>query len=208
MLNFEELATARRSAMKFIQGIEIPDEDFKKIFELTKLSPSCYNLQHAHYVVIRDQERTEKLKELAFGQYKVASASAVVLVCGDKRAYQNVENIYFGMKVLKMIDECEYEDTIRQTKGLYERKGERFMEEEAIRNASLSAMTFMYAAKYYGYDTCPMIGFDEKAVQNELNMPGHIVPVLMVTIGKSDTTKIRPRGYRKPISEFVTYESF
>lgn len=208
MLNFEELATARRSAMKFIQGIEIHDEDFKKIFELTKLSPSCYNLQHAHYVVIRDQERTKKLKELAFGQYKVASVSAVVLVCGDKRAYQNVENIYFGMKVLKMIDECEYEDTIRQTKGLYERKGERFMEEEAIRNASLSAMTFMYAAKYYGYDTCPMIGFDEKAVQNELNMPGHIVPVLMVTIGKSDTTKIRPRGYRKPISEFVTYESF
>ena len=44
-----------------------------------------------------------------------------------------------------MIDECEYEDTIRQTKGLYEGKGERFMEDEAIRNASLSAMTFMYA---------------------------------------------------------------
>ncbi|MED2247132.1 nitroreductase family protein, partial [Bacillus thuringiensis] len=36
MVNFEELAIARRSAMKFIQGIEIPDEDFKKIFELTK----------------------------------------------------------------------------------------------------------------------------------------------------------------------------
>lgn len=32
-----------------------------------------------------------------------------------------------------MIDECEYEDTIKQTKGLYEGKGERFMEEEAIK---------------------------------------------------------------------------
>ena len=29
-VNFEELAIARRSAMKFVQGIEIPDEDFKK----------------------------------------------------------------------------------------------------------------------------------------------------------------------------------
>ena len=29
-----------------------------------------------------------------------------------------------------------------------------------------------------------MIGFDEKAVQSELNMPEHIVPVLMITIGK------------------------
>ncbi|MEC2491539.1 nitroreductase family protein, partial [Bacillus cereus] len=32
----------------------------------------------------------------------------------------------------------------------------------------------------------------------------HIVTVLMITIGNSDTTKTRPRGYRKPISEFVT----
>lgn len=29
-----------------------------------------------------------------------------------------------------------------------------------------------------------MIGFDEKAVQGELNMPEHVVPVLMITIGK------------------------
>ena len=42
----------------------------------------------------------------------------------------------------------------------------------------------MYAAKYYGYDTCPMIGFDEKAVQSELNMPEHVIPVLMITMGK------------------------
>ena len=45
MVNFEELAIARRSAMKFIQGIEILMR-ILKIFELTKLSPSCYNLQH------------------------------------------------------------------------------------------------------------------------------------------------------------------
>ena len=31
MVNFEELAIARRSAMKFIQGIEIPDEVLKNI---------------------------------------------------------------------------------------------------------------------------------------------------------------------------------
>ncbi|EMA6341726.1 nitroreductase family protein [Bacillus cytotoxicus] len=207
-MNFEELANARRSAIKFLKDIEIPEEDFKKIFELTKLSPSCYNLQHAHYIVIRNQERKEKLRELAFGQYKVSSASAVVIVCGDKKAYQNVENIYFGMKVLKMIDECEYINTVQKTKDLYEGRGERFMEDEAIRNASLSAMTFMYAAKYYGYDTCPMIGFDEEAMKKELNIPDHLMPMLMITMGKADTSKVRARGYRKPVGEFVTYESF
>lgn len=68
------------------------------------------------------------------------------------------------MKVLKMIDECEYEDIIRKMKGLYEGKGECFMEDEVIRNVLLSVMIFMYVVKYYGYDICLMIGFDEKVV--------------------------------------------
>ena len=79
-------------------------------------------MQHTHYVVIRDQERKERLKELAFGQYKISSASAVILVCGDKRAYQNVENIYFGMKVLKMIDECSMKIQLSKRKGYMKEK--------------------------------------------------------------------------------------
>ncbi|WP_042351444.1 nitroreductase family protein [Bacillus massiliigorillae] len=207
-MNFEELARERRSAVKFIEGVQIPDEDLNKIFELTKLSPSCFNLQHTNYLVIRDEERKEKIREHAFGQYKIKTASAVIVVFGDKHAYKNVENIYSGMKMLKMIDECEYKEMIEQTNTLYEGKGERFQEDEAIRNASIHAMNFMYAAKYYGWDTCPMVGFDENAVHKELNALNHLIPVLLIAIGKSDNSKIRQRGYRKPISEFVKNESF
>jgi len=207
-MNFEELAKERRSAINFIEGVEITDGDLTKIFELTKLSPSCFNLQHAHYVVVRDKELKEKVREAAFGQYKVHTASAVILVFGDKKAYEKVESIYFGMKMLKMIDEYEYEDIIKQVKGLYEGKGTRFQEDEAVRNASLSAMSFMYAAQHYGWETCPMIGFDEAAMKATLNAPENLVPVLMITIGKGDESKIRKRGYRKPVAEFVKYETF
>lgn len=207
-MNFEELAKERRSAVKFIEGIQIDDADLNKIFELTKLSPSCFNLQHTNYVVVRDVERKERIRECAFGQYKIKTASAVIIVFGDKKAYQNVETIYSGMKMLKMIDECEYKEMIEQTNTLYEGKGERFQEDEAIRNASIHAMNFMFAAKHYGWDTCPMVGFDENAVHKELNAPDHMMPVLMIAIGKSDKNTIRQRGYRKPITEFVKQETF
>ncbi|MDA1675634.1 MULTISPECIES: nitroreductase family protein [Bacillus cereus group] len=208
MMNFEELAKARRSAVNFVEGVEMTDEDFHKIFELTKLSPSCFNLQHAHYVVVRDKETKELIKEAGFRQHKIHTASAVVLVFGDKDAYQNVENIYMGMKMLKMIDEWEYENIVNGARGLYESKGERFQEEEAIRNAALSAMSFMYAAQHYGWETCPMIGFDEDTIKSILNAPDNMRPALMITIGKGDETKIRKRGYRKPMGEFVKFDSF
>ncbi|MGQ0518158.1 nitroreductase family protein, partial [Bacillus sp. D-CC] len=35
-----------------------------------------------------------------------------------------------------------------------------------------------------------------------------VVSLFPIVIIKTGTTKTRPRGYRKPISEFVTYETF
>jgi nitroreductase len=39
------------------------------------------------------------------------------------------------------------------------------------KSAALAAMTFMYAMKAEGYDTCPMEGFDSKRVKKLLNLP-------------------------------------
>ncbi|MGV2686352.1 nitroreductase family protein, partial [Clostridium perfringens] len=75
----------------------------------------------------------------------------------------------------------------------------------AIRNASLSAMLLMMVAKDKGWDTCPMIGFDPAALQKELDIPDAYVPAMLIAIGKEDARKPRPRGYRKPVLEFVSY---
>ncbi|CAM5305230.1 Putative NAD(P)H nitroreductase MhqN OS=Lysinibacillus sphaericus OX=1421 GN=mhqN PE=3 SV=1 [Lysinibacillus sphaericus] len=58
------------------------------------------------------------------------------------------------------------------------------MKEDAIRNASLSAMLFMLAAKNRGWDTCPMIGFDQQQMRALFNVPATHEIVLMMTIGK------------------------
>lgn len=110
--------------------------------------------------------------------------------------------------MLKIIDEYEYDETVKATYGLYERNGERFQEDEAIRNACLNAMSLMYAAEEYGWNTCPMIGFNPEELKKEFNIPENLIPVLMITLGKADKSRERARGYRKPVSEFVTFENF
>lgn len=88
---------------------------------------------------------------------------------------------------------------------MYETRGESFQHDEAIRNASLSAMLFMLTAKDKGWDTCPMIGFDPDAVKEVLQIDEQHEPVVMITIGKEKVSSRNPRGYRKPVAEFVTY---
>jgi putative NAD(P)H nitroreductase len=94
---------------------------------------------------------------------------------------------------------------VSDTISFYELRGQEFQKEDAIRNASLSAMLFMLAAKEKGWDTCPMIGFDPKAVKELLNIDDEHEVVMMITIGKEKVESRKPRGYRKPVSEFVSY---
>lgn len=204
MSTFTDLVQARRSAMNFVEGIHIPRKELEEMFALTRLAPSAYNLQHTRYTVISDPAWKEEIRAAANGQYKIHSASAVIAVLGDMNAYLQAPDIYAGLKLLGAMSEEQYDDQIRSIRDAYEGNS-AFQRDEAIRNASLSAMQFMLIAKDRGWDTCPMIGFDPVALAAALDLPEHLVPVMLITIGKDNQRKIRPRGYRKPVHEFVEF---
>ena len=205
MSEFMNVVRERRSANKFLEGIQIPKEDFEWIFKEISLAPSAFNLQHAHYYVVTDQEKMMEMHEGAFKQYKIKTASATIIVTGDKHAYQQANKIYEGSKMLGILDQTEYNHIIDMITNLYEGWGEPFKHDEAVRNASLSAMMFLLLAKEKGWDTCPMIYFDQDKIRESLNIPEHEVPVLMITMGKMDQKSNKIRGYRKPAAEFVKY---
>ncbi|WP_042477921.1 nitroreductase family protein [Bacillus ndiopicus] len=204
-MDFRQLIEQRRSANNFVQGVPITETDLKAIFDDVKYVPTAFNLQHPHYFAVIDEAKKEQVREAAYGQYKVHSASAVIIVTGDRYAYQQTEAINQGMRDLGIINESELQDLVKENTNFYEGRGEQFMKEEAIRNASLSAMMFMLAAKNRGWDTCPMIGFDRNKVRELLQIPHNQEIVLMITIGKEKTESRRLRGYRKPVNEFVQF---
>jgi len=207
-MEFQTIVKARRSAMKFIKDIAISKEELENILHQVKYAPSAYNLQHTQYLIITDSDRKKELYEVADKQYKILTASAAILVLGDLNAYQSAGKLYEGMLNLGILDKQEYDHQVNSIVKFYESLGEQFMVEDAIRNASLSAMLFMLAAKDKGWDTCPMYTFYPDKLKEMFNVPNHLIPVLLITMGKEDTSNVRPRGYRKPIGEFVTYNSF
>lgn len=208
MSEFETLVKSRRSAMKFIPDIEITEHELNEMFGLTKFAPSAFNLQHTHFAVVKDPALKQRMYEAANKQYKVLTSSAVILVLGNTKAYKDVGSLNEGNLNLGVMSKQEYDMAVESVLSFYEGRGEGFQKEEAVRSASLSAMLFMLIAKDKGWDTCPMIGFDPDAVRELLNVPEDYVPAMMITIGKEDSTSQRPRGYRKVVGEFVSYNGF
>lgn len=205
MKSFQQLVEERRSANNFLPGHPITEKDLNDIFRVLKFTPSAFNLQHTRYAAVIDPDLKMQLKEAANGQYKVGAASGVIVVLGDTFAYQETAQIYEGLLNLGVLSEEQYNDEVNDVISFYKRRGISFQRDEAIRNASLSAMMFMLAAKDAGWDTCPMIGFNPTEVRRILNIPEHFEVVLMIAIGKEKVESRRPRGYRKPVGELVKY---
>lgn len=205
MNKFLDVVRTRRSADKFLENIQIPRKDFDEIFNDLSLAPSAFNLQHAKYYVAESKEFMKEIYEASYQQYKIKTASAVIIVTGNKDAYLDAPKIYEGSKMLGIIDSTQYAILNDSIKRLYENWGEPFQEDEAIRNASLSAMLFLLLAKDKGWDTCPMIYFEKDKIRKILNIPDNEIPALMITMGKADTSSTKIRGYRKPSKEYVSF---
>ncbi|GMK41218.1 putative NAD(P)H nitroreductase MhqN [Paenibacillus sp. CCS19] len=205
MSEFQSVLIDRRSANRFVEHVDIARHELEEIFALTKYTPTAYNLQHAHYVAVTDRRLIERIYEAAHKQYKIRTASAVIFVLGNTKAHLNAPEINEGLKTLGLLSEQEYQTVVDNTIQFYESRGEDFQREDAVRNASLSAMNLMLIAKDKGWDTCPMHSIEEQALKELIEVPEGFIPVMMITIGHASPESMRPRGYRKPTGEYVTY---
>ena len=198
-MGFRETVINRRSVKAYDTSHEISDEDLKAIFEQVVLSPSSFNVQHWHFVVVREPARKAALRKCAMDQAQVEEASACIVVVGRLDAHRRAGEVFAESppKVRDMM--------VPMIEGFYGGKPE-LQRDEAIRSCSLAAMTLMYAAQDHGYATGPMIGFDPAAVSKEIGLGADEFPVMLLVIGKQ-VGQMRPRATRFPLSKVVTFNT-
>ncbi|MBM7645928.1 putative NAD(P)H nitroreductase [Scopulibacillus daqui] len=204
-MEFLSLANERRSVKKYDKDYKMTKEEIEKIIETAALSPSAWNLQQWHFLIVTEEDKKEQLKKDAWGQPKVSDASASIVVLGDLNAYQRADEVaddWIEKGYMPEEGKAGLVDTVHQ---FYQ--DDQIKRDEAIRGASLAAMTLMHAAKNMGYETCPMIGFDPEAIRKDFKVPDHLIPVMMITLGKGEA-ETRERGYRRGAKDIITYESF
>jgi nitroreductase len=198
-MEFSEIIHARRSVKCYDPSERISDATLHAIFEDVILSPSSYNLQHWHFIAVRNPEVKKQLRQAAWGQPQVEEAAVTILVLGKLNAHEDAPRIY-----------ADAPDDVRarlvpMIAGFYDHNPQK-QHDEALRSGSLAAMALMLAARARGFDTGPMIGFDPEAVCKILGVPGNYIPVMMIVLGTC-VEPPRPRDYRKPVSEVVSLDA-
>jgi len=190
----------RRSVKVFDKTHNFSDKEIEKILSLAMLSPTSYNIQHWRFLIVKDKELRKKIRDASFDQSQVTDASLLLILCADLKAWENAREYWKNAPK-------ETQDFLVRDIMMTFQNNEQLQRDEAIRSIGIAAQTIMLAIKSAGYDSCPMIGFDQKKVGNLINLPKNYIIGMMLAIGKAKLPA-NPRGGQLSMDKVIFTDKF
>jgi nitroreductase len=178
-----ELIHARLSTERFDPGLTLSEDEIRELIEDAIQAPSSFNIQHWRFVALRDPEDKKRLREAAYGQAVVEDAAVTFLVLGDVRGHEKLAAILEGSVEAGVISRRTADRWVEMSDKIY--ADEPLARDEAIRSATLAAMTLMLAAAARGLASAPLIGFDPERVRQDFGIPEHCLPVMLLCVGRA-----------------------
>lgn len=206
-MNFDEIATKRRSINFFDPEKPVDDDLLTKIIETAALAPSSFNLQPWNLLILRSKEDREKLRPLAWDQPKITEAPVVLVVLADKNGWKEghptLEKNWQQMITSGSMVPEQREWFLDAAKSLYDWNPDANLA-FAVKNSGFFAVSLMYAATGLGLETHPMDGFDHEAVRKAFNIPENFwIPLLLAVGYRTADLVLQPPKWRKSREEIV-----
>lgn len=196
-----EAIRQRRAVKHYDPDHVITPEEEAQIRELLRCSPTSYNIQNWRFLVVKDKKLRAQIKEASYNQAQTADASLLYILCADLHAWDKNPERYWEDAPK------EVQDFITPRIQPFYKHKKWQQRDEAMRSVGIASQTLMIAAKAMGYDSCPMIGFDELKVAELINLPEDYVIGMMVTVGKA-AEPARPKGGFIPDDEVFFEDRF
>ena len=191
----------RRAVKHYDAAFDMPEEDKREILDLAIQSPTSFNIQNWRFVLVEDKAKRAQIREAAWDQAQVTEASMLFVMCADIRSWDKEPARYW-----KDAPKEAQDILVPMIKPFYEGK-EQLQRDEAMRSVGIAAQTIMLSAKSMGYDSCPMIGFDQDKVAEIINLPDdHAIGMLLV-VGKA-LKPAWPKPGQLPINDVLIKDSF
>jgi nitroreductase len=174
--NFFDAMLFRHACKEFDNTRKIPEEDFKNILEIGRLSPSSFGFEPWKFLVIQNKDLREKLKEFTWGaQGTLPTASHFVIILARKKKSMiySSDYIYNMMKNTHKLDD----ESIKLRGQFYEKfqkedfnllESDRAMFDWASKQTYIAMANMMSGAAFIGVDSCPIEGYNDKKAQKFL----------------------------------------
>ena len=229
MLNqFDTLSKARYSCRQF-EKKALPDTIVERLIDIARSSPSSYNLQPTHYVVVRSEEVKKEMFSACLKQPQILEAPCIVVFACDRLVVTPTAESILQEEVraggfshdqerpFRAFVKLGFDSSRFGFSGWVKRHVAPLIRLRAVlpvlpvenmdawlaKQGALSAMTFMLAATAAGLSTCPMEAFDEKRLKKILHLGREWYIPLIVAVGYGKTPKVR--STRLPLSEIVKW---
>ena len=207
MNDFQKALQFRHACKIFDETKAIPSEQFMQILDAGRMSPSSMGVEPTRFLVVRDKNLRQRLKEACWGQIQLTSASEVVVLKCLLQPIVPPSNYINFMSFRRGKTDAEREKWVEMYKGMLERKVAHgiSIRHWVEKQSYIAGSTMMNYAAFLGIDSCAIEGFDIDALNNALGIDTFKECVSMVlTFGYR--IKEQQKRYRLSLDEIVEYK--
>ncbi|MCB0320488.1 MAG: nitroreductase family protein [Bdellovibrionales bacterium] len=196
-----EAIYSRRAVKQYDASHRLSSEEEKKLLEAAIQSPTSFNIQHWRFVIVRDPELRKEIRAVANDQAQITDSSLLIVLTADLKAWAKEPSRYWRNAP------SDISSLLVNWMGLFYDGNEQLQRDEAMRSGGIVAQTLMLAARGLGYDSCPMIGFDQEKVAELIRLPKDHVIGLIVVVGKAVQPPWGKPG-QLPLEEVIITDRF
>lgn len=201
-ITIQQAIEQRISANMFDPTKTLTAAQIEELVGLATRAPTAFNFQNWHFIAVQSIAAKERLKAVAYGQQKIVDASVTFIVCGKLEAHKGLANALKPSVASGLLEQSMADAWVQMAHDGHEGNPIR-QRDEAIRSASMGAMTLMLAAQGMGLVSGPMIGFDPAGVAREFNLSDKEIPAMLVAVGFAAAGNW-PQKPRLPVNDVLT----
>ncbi|MEK5236941.1 nitroreductase family protein [Paenibacillus sp. FSL L8-0470] len=185
-MSVKNILEHRNSVRHYDPDYKISPELLASFIESASKSPNGNNVQAVRYLIIDDPQIQKSLLPIAYNQQQVVDASAVLVMLGDYKAFQddNIIQIHEEGFQAGYFDESLRDYLANAAIGYYASKSDEDLRMELTRDVSLAAMSLVLLANEAGLDTITMSGYDSRQLKETLDISERYLDVMLIAIGK------------------------
>lgn len=200
-MDLHSLISQRRSIKHFNPDHRLSEQETEQLLRDAMMAPTSFNIQHWRFVLVNDPALRSAIRSAAWDQAQVTEASALFVITADTQAWQKQPERYW-----QNADSDKQAMAVSMLTEFYQDR-EWIQRDEAIRSGAFAAQNMMLSAKAMGYDSCPMIGFDQEQVAELIDLPKDHVIVMLLAVGQS-VAQAWPRGGQLPLQDVLIENRF
>ena len=228
---FTKVVESRRSVRVYTDD-PIDPEHLKECLRLALLAPNSSNLQTWEFYWVRSAEKKAALVEACLSQPAARSAAELVVAVSRhdlwRERNQLMLDVFSPEKKIKRASAYQYyrkiiplayDQGFLQWKGFLKRvvmwlrgfstptprspKSLSDMRVMGAKTVALACENYMLALRAYGYDSCPMEGFDGARVKKLLELPSGAEITMVISAGKRAENGVYGKRIRWDSSLFL-----